>query len=89
MANISHTEKQAIRNDIAKLRKNWVEEILNGSGDISLAISFKTYIQRIAEVIVNELYVSQDQRIFPFCDLSKEHAAYEVDDVVVELYYYS
>ena len=50
--------------------------MLNGSGDIALVISFKTYIQKIAEVIVNELYVGQDQRIFPFCDLSKEHASY-------------
>ena len=54
-----------------------------------MVISFKTYIKRIAEVIVNELYVSQDQRIFPFCDSSKEHAVYELEDVVVEIYYFS
>ena len=52
-------------------------------------LDFRNYIHKLAEVIVNELYVSQEARMYPYHELTQDYASYIVDDVYLELYLYS
>lgn len=58
-------EKENIRRDLSKMRRNWIEELLGGQEEVELLIDFKMYVQALASVIVTELYVGQNEKIFP------------------------
>jgi uncharacterized protein with NAD-binding domain and iron-sulfur cluster len=52
-------------------------------------IDFKKYSRKVIEVLVNELHVTNDKRIFPQKEWTNEFASYIVDDVYVEIYFFT
>ena len=66
MSQFSQNEKEGLRYEINRLRRNWIEELLGGQEEVELIIDFKTYIQKIATILVSELHIPQNQKIFPF-----------------------
>ena len=45
-------EKENVRREVAKMRRNWIEELLGGQEEVELIIDFKSYVQKIAAVII-------------------------------------
>lgn len=54
---------------------------------MELFLYFKSYVQRISEVIINELYIHQEAKIYPSHEFTKEYASYILDDIYVEVYF--
>jgi len=46
-------------------RRNWIEELLGGEEESELIIEFENYVEKVVEVLVEELYISQESKIFP------------------------
>jgi hypothetical protein len=65
VSKLNTMEKENIRRDLSKMRRNWIEELLGGQEEVELLIDFKMYVQALASVIVTELYVGQNEKIFP------------------------
>lgn len=82
-------EKLNIKKELVKMRRNWIEELLGGQEEVELIIDFKSYVQRIAAVIINELYIAQNEKIFPASELTKDFGSYMLDDVYIELYFFN
>ncbi|MCB0369728.1 MAG: hypothetical protein KDD45_09890 [Bdellovibrionales bacterium] len=70
------------------MRRNWLEELLGGQEEVELIIDFKSYILSVAWVIINELYVNQNEKIFPAFEMTKDYASFALDDVYIELYFF-
>jgi ribosome-associated toxin RatA of RatAB toxin-antitoxin module len=89
MSRLPVEEKEGIKGEIRRLRRNWIEELLGGQEEVELIIDFKNYVQRLVEVIVNELYVTQEVRIYPVYESSKDYASYLIDDIQIDVYFAS
>jgi hypothetical protein len=46
-------------------------------------MDFRKYVQKVAEVIINELYVPQEHRLYPVHSSSNLYASYLLDDVEI------
>jgi hypothetical protein len=65
MSRIPWEGKEDIKSDIKKVKRNWIEELMGGEEEVELTIDFKNYVQRVGEVIINELYVPQESKMYP------------------------
>ena len=48
------------------LRRNWLDEMIAYQEETELMIDFQRYARKIVEMVVSELYVPQDNKVFPF-----------------------
>lgn len=69
------------------MKRNWIDEFLGGEEEVELFLYFKNYVQRIAQVIINELYIHQEAKIYPSNEFTKDFASYILDDIYVEVYF--
>ena len=44
-------------------------------------MDFKLYVERIAAVIINELYIPDNKKIFPVAEQTPEFISYMLDDI--------
>lgn len=88
VSNINSNDKETIKRDLLREKRNWIEELLGGQEEVELIIDFKSYVQKVAAVIIAELYVAQEEKIFPATEINKEFGSFVLDDVYIELYFF-
>ena len=86
MSRIPMEQRERIKHDIRKLRRNWIEQLIGGQEEVELLISFNNYVQRISEVIINQLYIHNSVKIFPSHETGKDFISYLLDDIYIEVY---
>ena len=49
---------------------------------------FRAYVQKIVEVLINELYIPQQNKVFPYREWHRDFASFVLEDVYIEVYFY-
>ena len=83
MRTLPEEDRRHIRNEVDRLRRNWIEELLGGEEEVELIIEFRNYVHKIVEVLVREMYVSKELKIFKPEEVTEDHARYELEDVSI------
>lgn len=52
-------------------------------------MDFRNYVERVAAIIIGEFYMTQNQKIFPAFEMTKDFAVFVLDDMIIELYFYT
>ena len=65
VSTLSFNSRENIKSEIALLRRNWLDELIAHKEETELMIDFQRYGQKIVEVVVSELHVPQESKIFP------------------------
>lgn len=63
---MTFNSRENIKSEIAMLRRNWLDELIAHQEETELMIDFQRYGRRIIEMVVSELHIPQENKIFPF-----------------------
>lgn len=71
------------------LRRNWLDEFISHKEETELLIDFQKYVQKVVEVLVSQLHIPQQSKMFPFQEWQNDYALYVIDDLEIQVYFYN
>jgi hypothetical protein len=48
------------------LRRHWLDELIAHKEETELLIDFQKYVQKVVEILISELHIPQQSKMFPY-----------------------